>query len=130
MTEERAVSDSAIAVAHATGKRLVVVGGAGSLNLPDGEPVVDTLPAAYQGEARAMRAVLDALKRSDIDWTFFSPAASIAPGVRTGHYRLGTTVLLTDASGKSRISAEDYAVALVNELESPAHRRAQMTIAY
>ena len=55
---------------------------------------------------------------------------SISPGTRTGTYRLGTTTVLTDAKGASRISAEDYADALVNELEKPAHRRAQMTISY
>jgi uncharacterized protein len=107
-----------------------VVGGAGSLGLPDGRSVADTLPAVYRGEALAMRAVLDSLKASDVDWTFFSPAASIAPGQRTGKYRLGTTTLLSDQDGNSRISAEDYAKALVDELESPAHERAQMTIAY
>ena len=77
-----------------------------------------------------MRGVLDLLKASDIDWTFFSPAAMIAPGAKTGTYRLGTTTLLADEKGESRISAEDYANALVNELERPAHRRSQMTIAY
>jgi putative NADH-flavin reductase len=131
VTEERAVADAAIMAAHTTGARLVVVGGAGSLNLPDGKPLVDTLPPAYQGEARAMRAVLDSLKTmSDIDWTFVSPPFSIAPGTRTGHFQLGSTVLLKDDKGQSRISAEDFAVALVDELESPAHRRAQMTVAY
>lgn len=128
--EAKAVGDAAIAAARATGKRLVVVGGAGSLMLPDGRPVAETLPAAYRREALAMRGVLDALKASDINWTFFSPAASIAPGKRTGKYRLGTTTLLSDQKGESRISAEDYARALVDELETPAHLRGQMTIAY
>ncbi len=128
--EAKAVGDAAIAAARATGKRLIVVGGAGSLSLPDGRPVAETLPAAYRGEALAMRAVLESLKTSGVDWTFFSPAASIAPGQRTGKYRLGTTTLLSDQNGNSRISAEDYAKALVDELESPAHERAQMTIAY
>jgi uncharacterized protein len=128
--EAKAVGDSAIAVAHATGKRLVVVGGAGSLELPDGRRVLDTLPAAYRGEALGMRGVLDSLRASDVDWTFFSPAMTIRPGTRTGKYRLGTTTVLTDQKGDSRISAEDFADALVNELEKPAHRRAQMTIAY
>jgi uncharacterized protein len=128
--EAKAVGDSAIAVAQATGKRLVVVGGAGSLNLPDGRSVADTLPASYSGEARAMRGVLDSLEASAVDWTFFSPAMSIRPGTRTGKYQLGTTTVLSDPKGESRISAEDYADALVNELEKPAHRRGQMTIAY
>jgi len=131
LKEARAVSDAAIATARAAHKRLLVVGGAGSLNLPDGRAVVDTLPPAYQGEARAMRAVLEQLKRTnDVDWTFFSPAFSISPGEHTGRYRLGTTVLLGDANGKSHISAEDFADALVKELEKPEHERAQMTIAY
>jgi putative NADH-flavin reductase len=130
MKEAKAVGDAAIAAARATGKRLIVVGGAGSLMLPDGRSVADTLPAAYRGEALAMRAALDSLKASDINWTFFSPALSIAPGKRTGKYRLGTTTLLSDPHGDSRISAEDYAQALVDEVESPAHLRGQMTIAY
>ena len=77
-----------------------------------------------------MRNFLDTLKASDINWTFFSPAFSIAPGTRTGKYRVGTTTLLSDAKGESRISAEDYADALVNELELPTHACSQMTVAY
>jgi putative NADH-flavin reductase len=128
--EAKAVADTAIATARATHKRLVVVGGAGSLNLPDGRRVVDTLPQNYRAEALAMRGVLDTLKTSDINWTFFSPPMSIAPGTHTGKYRLGTTVLLADEKGNSRISAEDYADALVTELEKPEHVRSQMTAAY
>ena len=128
--EARAVGDSAIAAARQAGCRLFVVGGAGSLNLPDGRPLADTLPDAYRPEALAMRGVLNSLKASDIDWTFFSPAAMISPGTKTGTYRLGTTTLLSNDSGESRISAEDFADALVNELEQPSHRRSQMTIAY
>lgn len=131
LKEAKAVSDSAIATARATHKRLMVVGGAGSLNYPDGRRVVDTLPDAYKAEALAMRSVLDTLKTTtDVDWTFFSPAFAIAPGEHTGKYRVGTTILLTDAKGESRISAEDYADALVSELEKPAHVRSQMTVAY
>lgn len=128
--EAKAVADAAIATARATHKRLLVVGGAGSLNFPDGRRVVDTLPQNYRAEALAMRSVLDTLKQSDINWTFFSPPMSISPGTHTGKYRLGTTVLLTDDKGNSRISAEDYADALVNELEKPEHVRSQMTAAY
>jgi len=128
--EARTVGDAAIAAARASGRRLFVVGGAGSLNLPDGRPLAETLPDAYRPEALAMRGVLNALKASDVDWTFFSPAAMIAPGAKAGGYRLGTSTLLSNAAGESRISAEDYADALVNEIEQPAHRRSQMTIAY
>jgi putative NADH-flavin reductase len=128
--EAQALGDAAIAAARATGKRLIVVGGAGSLNLPDGRAFAETLPPAYRAEALAMRGVLNSLKAGNINWTFFSPAAQIAPGTLTGKYRIGTTVLLSDQNGDSRISAEDYAQALVNEIEKPAHLRAQMTIAY
>jgi putative NADH-flavin reductase len=128
--EAKAVGDAGITAAKATGKRLFVVGGAGSLNLPNGKPLVEALPPARRGEALAMRGVLDSLKASDIDWTFFSPAASPTLGKKTGKYRLGTTTLLTDAKGESKISVEDYADALVNELEKPEHRKSQMTIAY
>ena len=130
LQEARTVGDAAIAAARQSGRRLVVVGGAGSLNLPDGRPLAETLPEQYRPEALAMRGVLHALKASDIDWTFFSPAAMISPGTRTAEYRLGTTTLLSNAAGESRISAEDYAHALVNELEQPRHRRSQMTISY
>ena len=130
IAEAKAIGDAAIAAARTAGRRLFVVGGAGSLNLPNGQPLAETLPDAYRGEALAMRGVLNALKASDIDWTFFSPAAMISPGTKTGSYRLGTTTLLSNEAGESKISAEDYAHALVNELEQPAHRRSQMTIAY
>jgi uncharacterized protein len=131
MTEGKALGDSAIATAKASGKRLFVVGGAASLNQPDGTPVMESLPKQFQsGEPLAMRRVLESLEASGIDWTFFSPALQIKPGAKTGKYRLGTSTLLKDDKGDSRISAEDYAHALVNELENPAHRRSQMTIAY
>ena len=130
MQEARAVGDAAIAVASATGRRLFVVGGAGSLYLPTGKPVFDTLPERVRGEAGAMRAVLDSLKASDVNWTFLCPATSIAPGERTGKYQIGATTLLSDAQGKSRISAEDFAHALINEIEKPTHIRSQMTVAY
>jgi len=131
LQEEKAVAGSVMAAARAAGKRLVVVGGAGSLSFPDGRPVLDTLPPALRnGESLALRNVLDALKASDLDWTFICPPMSIAPGTRTGRYRTGSSVLLSDAAGASRISAEDFAAALVDELEKPAHRRGQMTAAY
>jgi putative NADH-flavin reductase len=130
IAEAKALGDAAIAAAKASGKRLLVVGGAGSLSLPNGQPLAETLPAAYRGEALGMRGVRDSLKKSDIDWTFFSPAMMIAPGKRTTKYQLGTTTLLSNSKGESSISAEDYAHALVDELEKHAHSRQQMTIAY
>lgn len=130
MTEAKANAAAVMAAAAATGKRLIVVGGAGSLNLPDGSPVLDHVPEIYKAEATAMRAVYGALKDSVLDWTFFAPAGQIAPGTRTGKFRLGKDVLVAAADGTSTISAEDYAVALVDELERPANRHSIMTIGY
>ncbi|MEJ1964089.1 MAG: NAD(P)H-binding protein [Gammaproteobacteria bacterium] len=128
--EAKALGDAAIAAAKATGKRLFVVGGAGSLKTADGKSVADTLPAAYRGEALGMRGVLDSLKASDVSWTFFSPAMTIRPGTKTGRYRLGTSTVVANDKGVSQISAEDFAQALVNELESPQYLKSQMTIGY
>ncbi len=128
--EAKAVGDAVIGAARSTGKRVFVVGGAGSLKTPDGKSVADTLPAAYRGEALGMRGVLETLKTSGTNWTFFSPAMSIAPGKKTGVYRLGTDTVLANAKGESKISAEDFAKAVVDELETPKYLKSQMTIAY
>ncbi len=80
--------------------------------------------------ALAHRNVLPILKQADLDWTYFSPAAFIEPGERTGQFRLGGTRLVVNEQGESRISVEDYAVALVDELENPRHIRQQFTAAY
>jgi putative NADH-flavin reductase len=131
LEEAKALGDAGIAAAKATNKRLFIVGGAASLNTPDGKPVMDTLPPAYRtGEPLGMRNVLDTLRKSDITWTFFSPAIQIRPGTKTGKYRLGTSTVIADAKGDSRISAEDFADATVNELESPKYLKSQMTIGY
>ncbi len=113
-------------------QRLIVVGGAGSLEVATGIQLVDTpeFPAAWLGVARAHREVLPVLKASRLEWSYFSPAAMIQPGERTGKFRLGGNELLTDDNGESRISAEDYAVALVDELERPRRVRQQFTAAY
>ena len=117
-------------IAGLGGKRLVLVGGAGSLNLPDGSPVADHVPEAYSAEAKGMRAAFERIAASGIDFTVLAPAAMIAPGERTGTFRLGGRTLLADAKGESRISAEDYAVALLDEVERPAHRGQIFTLAY
>ncbi len=130
VAEAKANGAALMAAAAAAGKRLVMVGGAGSLNLPDGSAVLDHVPEAYRAEAAGMKAVFGALKDSALDWTFFAPAGMIAPGTRTGVFRLGRDVLISAADGSSSISAEDYALALVDELERPANRRTIMTIGY
>jgi putative NADH-flavin reductase len=113
-------------------RRLLVVGGAGSLEVAPGLQLVDTptFPIEWKPIALAHRAILPLLRASTLDWTCLSPAALIQPGSRTGKFRLGGTKLVTDAKGESRISAEDYAVALVDELERPVHVRQQFSVAY
>lgn len=114
-------------------KRLVVVGGAGSLEIAPGKQLVDTegFPDAYKAVALAHRDALAYYRTvDDLDWTFFAPATLIAPGERTGTFRTGTDTLLADASGDSRISAEDYAVAFVDELEQGRFIRKIATVAY
>ncbi|HYO54585.1 NAD(P)-dependent oxidoreductase [Archangium sp.] len=113
-------------------RRLVVVGGAGGLEVAPGVRVVDTpsFPAALKSIAMAHIAAYDVFRQAELDWTFFAPPALIQPGTRTGKYRTGTDQLVTDAKGNSTISAEDYAVALVDELEKPKFQRRRFTAAY
>jgi putative NADH-flavin reductase len=121
------------AVKKAGVKRLLVVGGAGSLEVSPGVQLVDTpdFPEAYKPEALAGRDFLNILRgEQELDWTFLSPSALFVPGERTGKFRLGTDRLLVNANGESRISMEDYAIALVDELETPRHSRQRFTVAY
>jgi uncharacterized protein len=112
--------------------RLIVVGGAGSLEVAPGVTILQSghLPADWVPIATSHAKALELLKKSDINWTYFSPAGFFEPGERTGKFRLGTDQLIADAKGNSRISMEDYAIALVDELETPAHKRARFTIGY
>ncbi|MES1981841.1 MAG: NAD(P)-dependent oxidoreductase [Pseudomonadota bacterium] len=121
------------AVKAAGVKRLLVVGGAASLEIAPGVLLFDSphFPEEYKAEAAAGKKFLDDLRaEAEIDWTFLSPPAMFAPGVRTGKFRLGKDQLLSDANGQSTISMEDYAIALIDELERPLHRRARFTVAY
>ncbi|WP_328554451.1 MULTISPECIES: NAD(P)-dependent oxidoreductase [unclassified Streptomyces] len=114
--------------------RLVIVGGAGTLEVAPGEAACDQpdFPEAYLPEALAHRDALAYLRADvdDLDWTYISPAAEIGPGERTGDFRIGGDRMLTDASGQSRISAEDYAMAFVDQLEMPIHPHGRMSVAY
>ncbi|PQO94880.1 3-beta hydroxysteroid dehydrogenase [Massilia phosphatilytica] len=113
-------------------KRYLVVGGAGSLFVAPGQRLVDQpdFPAAYKEEATKGAGFLDALRGvSDLDWTFISPSALFVPGERTGKFRLAKDELLVSDKG-STISYEDYAVALVDEIEKPAHVRERFTVGY
>lgn len=113
--------------------RLLVVGGAGSLEVAPGKLLVDApdFPAIYKAESLAGVAFFEALRRETApDWTFLSPSAEFAPGQRTGTFRLGGDSLLSDASGRSHISMEDFAIALADELETPRHSRRRFTVGY
>ncbi|PWB33347.1 3-beta hydroxysteroid dehydrogenase [Pseudomonas sp. SDI] len=114
-------------------KRLLVVGGAGSLLLPSGERVIDQpdFPEAYKAEAAAGSAFLDALREErGLNWTFLSPSALFVEGERTGTYRTGENQLLVDAKGQSWITFADYAIAMLDEVENPQHPRARFTVGY
>jgi hypothetical protein len=112
--------------------RLIVVGGAGSLEVAPGVSLLASghLPAEWIPIATSAAKSLKLLQTSDINWTYLSPAAFFEPGTRTGKFRLGVNNLVSDAKGESRISMEDYAIALVDELEKPAHERARFSIGY
>jgi putative NADH-flavin reductase len=121
------------AVKAAAVGRYLVVGGAGSLEVAPGLRLVATpgFPAQYKAEAEKGAAFLDRLRQeTELNWTFLSPSALFIEGERTGKFRLGTDQLLTDTSGKSSISFEDFAVALADEIERPAHPRARFTVGY
>lgn len=114
-------------------KRLLVVGGAGSLEAAPGKALLDTpgFPEAFKTEATAGARFLERLQAEpDLDWTFLSPSADFMPGERTGHFRLGGDQLLRDAEGKSHISMEDFAIAMADEIERPAHSRQRFTVGY
>ncbi|WP_194813831.1 NAD(P)-dependent oxidoreductase [Nocardia sp. XZ_19_385] len=112
--------------------RLLVVGGAATLTVPGGVTLHETpgFPAQLRGIAQACSEQLDLVRAAThTDWTYLSPPAELIPGHRTGDYRLGRDELLTDDEGVSTISMEDFAVALLDEAEQPAHRRTRFTVA-
>ena len=118
---------------HASGvSRYLVVGGAGSLEVAPGVKLIDTpeFPAIYKAEAAAGGVFLDLLRNeTGLDWTFLSPSALFVPGERSGKFRLGGDQLLSNEKGSS-ISFEDYAIALADEIEKPAHSRQRFTVGY
>lgn len=114
--------------------RLQVVGGAGSLFVAPGKTVLDSgvIPDAIKPGVESLAKVLfDYLRpEKELDWVFFSPAGTIEPGKRTGKYRLGKDDLIVDEKGESKISVEDYAKAMLDELDAPKHHRERFTIGY
>lgn len=125
---------SLISAAERTGVRLVVLGGAGSLEAEPGVVLVETsdFAATWLGVELAHRDALALYRASPpgVDWTYVSPAATIELGERTGRYRTGSDQLVVDEQGRSRIAAEDLAVAILAEVEQPHYRRQRFTVAY
>lgn len=114
-------------------KRWFIVGGAGSLEVAPGKALVDApgFPELYKAEASAGRDFLNAIRgEQELEWTFLSPSAVLAPGTRTGKFRVGADQLLTAPNGDSSISIEDYAIAVIDELENPRHIRQRFTVGY
>ena len=134
-TPFRSVEPSSLidAVRQSGVKRYLVVGGAGSLEVSPGHALVDSpdFPAPYRDESLAGKAFLEALRKvNDLDWTMLSPSALFIAGKRTGAFRLGHDSLLSAADGKSWVSFEDFAVAMLNEIEHPKHIRQRFTVGY
>jgi len=115
-------------------KRLLIVGGAGTLFVAPGVRVVDTgvIPAEIMGGVKSLGEFFlnTLMNEKEIDWVFFSPAGSLEPGERTGVYRLGKDDLILNAEGQSKISVQDYAKAMIDELENPQHHQERFTIGY
>lgn len=127
-------TQSLIAAARQAGvKRLVVIGGAGSLEVAPGVQLVDLpeFPAAYKPIALAHRQAFNLYQEiNDLDWTFFAPAAMIVPGEKKGGFKVGRRQLLADAAGNSLIHYPDYASAFVDEIEQSQFVRDIATVAY
>lgn len=114
-------------------KRVVIVGGAGSLSVKPGIELMATpeFPAEWRAIAEAHREALEIWRRvKELDWTYVSPAANIEPGRRTGKYRVGHNDLMLDEQGQSRISMEDFALAIIDEIEHRAHLHERINVAY
>ncbi|MGC3982840.1 MAG: NAD(P)H-binding protein [Steroidobacteraceae bacterium] len=114
-------------------RRLIAIVGAGSLEVRPGVRVIDApeFPPAWRPGAEQATAALDTLRReASLDWVAVSPSWSVAAGERTGKFRIGADQLLRDERGDSRISREDFAVAVLNEIEQPRHHRQRITVGY
>jgi putative NADH-flavin reductase len=113
-------------------KRLIMIGGAGSLEVAPGLRLIDTpdFPAEWKGIAQAHADALEVLKASGLEWTSASPAAYIHPGERTGKYRLGTEQLIVNEQGGSEISAEDFSIAIADEVAKGAFVGRRFTAAW
>lgn len=124
-------TEALIEMQRKTGKRLLMVGGGSSLQMPDGASVLDSTPDFILPEATGMRRAYAMMVSADIDFVVLAPSGDIGPGERTGQFRIGGRTMLTNASGgKGNISAEDFSVALLDEAEKPRHFRTVFTVGY
>lgn len=121
-------------VRNSGAERFLVVGGAGSLFVKPGVRMMDAgiIPENYLPAVRALAKFYleDLTNEKELDWVYFSPAGNLTPGERTGAYRLGKDDLIVDGNGKSSISVEDYAMAMIEEVENPSHHQERFTIGY
>jgi putative NADH-flavin reductase len=113
-------------------KRLLVVGGASTLEVSPGVQLIDTMNTEQitQGMLATREMLYMLREEKELEWTFLSPAATIAPGERTGSYRVGKDELVKNKEGESKVSTQDYAAAMLDELEKPQHIRERFTVAY
>jgi uncharacterized protein len=114
-------------------KRVLWVGGAGGLEVKPGVRVIDSPDVpdwVRPGSLATMEALDELRKEPELEWSFLAPSAQLQPGIRTGKFRLGSDQLLVDANGQSRISVQDYAGAMIDELERPKHIRQRFTVGY
>jgi putative NADH-flavin reductase len=121
------------AIMEAGIRRVLWVGGAGGLEVKPGVRVIDApdFPDWVKPGSLATMNALDQLRQHpELEWSFLAPSAQMVPGVRTGKFRLGGDALLVDARGDSKISVQDFAVAMIDELEKPAHVRKRFTVGY
>jgi uncharacterized protein len=130
----RKAAESLVGVLRALGDkapRLIVVGGVGSLKTASGQLVLDRVPPERKPEHLGQKGALDYYSTvHDVSWTYVSPPGSILPGQRTGVFRLGDDTLVVNDKGESRITMEDYAVAIVDEAENPRHIGRRFTVGY
>jgi uncharacterized protein len=127
----RGTASIVAAIKKAGIKRVLWVGGAGGLEVKSGVRVIDSpdLPDWVRpGSLATMEALEGLRKEPELEWSFLAPSAQLQPGIRTGKFRLGTDQLLVDSNGQSRISVQDYAVAMIDELEHPKHIRQRFTV--
>ena len=138
----RAAANLVKALERRSATRAIVVGGAGNLEIAPGRTTDDDeaalrglfrslgIPEDYALAAKAHRQALDILRCSNRRWTCACPSAEIYPGARTGQFRIGGDQLLVDANGRSHISYEDFAVAIVDEIEEPRFIQRRFTVGY